>query len=257
MRLERKHRSTSEPSSIPPLPYFPNLRWALANNGAALVLVYLELYFPAPQDPKSLPPVVSLARLRRDLRMYDRTLRRYLSCIATRYESPAARRAAVMCGREFIRVDRRYGLGAIKCYSLTFAGSGLYTLRRNDLRLQSVLQAAGCVSALAQWLTKISGHEPIQPVGYDDDAIDRPPESRDRIAVFCAQIDDAIARRPEVVAAAVARSLNQISGFGDGRRIVKATDGRRRKGIKRQPWTAERRARFMTTMERKWGKNSV
>src|SRR6185437_948667 len=238
----------AESSAIPPLPYFPNLRRALASHGAALMLVYLELYCPAPQDSPDGPVLVDMERLRLDLCLNRWLAGRYFSFIGVRHVSEAARRAAAVAGREFLRLDHRMAAGQIKCYSLTPAGPGMHTLRRNYPRLRSLLSTTGCVAQLAAWpRVRPAGQFPIEAAFEDNSSI----EANRAFSVSRVDFSAAISRRPEVVAAEVARSLNRISGFGDRRRIVKATDGRRRKGIKRKPWTPERRAKYEATMARK------
>jgi len=67
-----------EPSTIPPVPYHPNLKLALNSVTASILLTYLETHHPAPPAApgrlSSLPVTIDLDQVAQDLQLSRRTL---------------------------------------------------------------------------------------------------------------------------------------------------------------------------------------
>jgi hypothetical protein len=66
------------PSGLQPLPFYPNLKRELRSVTGALVLTYLEIYYPPPQDASgallSAPVTLHLDQISEDLQISRRTL---------------------------------------------------------------------------------------------------------------------------------------------------------------------------------------
>lgn len=232
-----------ESSAMEPLPYFPNLRRALASHGAALLLIYFEVHFAPPQDSPDAPVLVSQRRVLVDLQLGEWVFRRYAAFIGTRFPSNAQRIVAARAGREFYRADKRV-CGTLKPYSLTAAGPGMFSLRRNHPRLCSLLDAAGISAA------QLGAFSAAATRSQGERETSTRHDGAQRVHVFGAQfssVADFAERSPEVAAAEVARSLSRISGLGDGRR----SDGLKRAPHKRAAWTPERRAKWERTIAAK------
>jgi hypothetical protein len=226
----------AESSVIAPLPYFPNLRRALASHGAALLLIYLELHFPAPQDSPDRPVRLETARVMLDLQLGLRLFQRYRTFISTSFTSETARIGAARAGREFYRPDQRVS-GSLKPYSVTTAGPGTLSLRRNYPRLRSLLDAAGVSQGEIRRFT--------------EQIAQRKRDEREPDLVLSAQFEEPLeviaGRSAESAALSVARKLADISGLGDGRRkrdLVRAPHNRR-------PWTEERRQKVADAWARR------
>jgi hypothetical protein len=112
----------SELSSFDRLDYCPNLKRELRSCQAAIIVSYLETYFPRPQDaqgrPSSAPVTLLLDRISRDLQISRRTLLVTLSILATWWGTEAERSAAARTGREFLNPAHSLH-GKLKPYSLT------------------------------------------------------------------------------------------------------------------------------------------
>ena len=138
------------PSTIGPLPYFPNLKGQLHGVTASLVLTYLEIHYPAPRDSNgtslAAPVTLNLDAVAADLQVSCRTLLVNLSVLCAWWPTEEARCRAARADREFFNPDHtRYGQW--KFYSAT--GSKTWRpgtnirLRRNFAHLAKLLQDAG------------------------------------------------------------------------------------------------------------------
>lgn len=130
--------------------YCPRLNLHLKSVIACLLVSYLEIHHPAPEDASgrvsSLPVIIDLDQISRDLHFSRRTLRLNFCQIAVWVRSEAERSRAARAGREFLKPSHtRYG--KIKLYSLVGRNSdsaGIrLQLRRNKPYLDSILEAAG------------------------------------------------------------------------------------------------------------------
>ena len=139
-----------EPSTIPPVPYHPNLKLALNSVTASILLTYLETHHPAPPAApgrlSSLPVIIDLDQVAQDLQVSRRTLRLTLSQLGVWVRSEDQRWRAHRAGREFLQPGHtRYG--TTKPYS--FVGRNADTrgirleLRRNRRYLDFLLKSAG------------------------------------------------------------------------------------------------------------------
>lgn len=218
-----------EPSAIPPLPFYPNLRRALRSHGAAVLLAYLECRYPAPQDDPNATVEIDFCRTLVDLQLSARAFYRYSSYLAARHPSPAARCAAQWAGREFTTTQRHHS-GTIKPYSFTRTQPGRISVRRCWPRLANLLIGCGITGKISE---QIGEHNPL---------------NFDRYREFCEQNAKSIVasrlESPEEAARAFGKRLHQFT-LGENRKIAFAH---------RRPWTLERRARFEATMNRKRGK---
>jgi hypothetical protein len=147
------------PSTIEPLPYFPNLHRCIHGVTASLLLTYLEIHHPAPRDTSnqryqrvtSLPVTLNLDAVAADLQVSRRTLCVNLSVLCTWWPTEMARLRAARCCREFLNPDHtRYGRS--KFYSATgsktWRPGTIIQLRRNFKSLSMLLRDAG-IAALA------------------------------------------------------------------------------------------------------------
>jgi len=142
------------PSTIEPLPYFPNLHRCIHGVTASLVLTYLEIHHPAPRDTSnqryqrvtSLPVTLNLDAVAADLQVSRRTLNVNLSVLCTWWPTEKARWLAARACREFLNPDHsRYGRW--KFYSATgsktWRPGTIIQLRRNFRHLNLLLRDAG------------------------------------------------------------------------------------------------------------------
>lgn len=137
------------PSSLPQLPYYPNLKRELRSVTGAIILTYLEIYYPPPQDESGsvLRASVSihLDRISEDLQISRRTLYTALCVLAARWRNEEARSAAGRTGREFLNPAHTIN-GRYKPYSITgaigYIPHTIVQLRRNFPLLKAVLQNA-------------------------------------------------------------------------------------------------------------------
>jgi hypothetical protein len=138
------------------LPYHPNLKRELRSVTGSLVLTYLEIYHPVPQDSSGTvlhaPVTLHLGQISEDLQISRRTLFTALCVLAARWESEEARARAARAGREFINPAHTRN-GQWKFYSVTgaigYVPSTIVQLRRNIPLIAAVLQKAG-ITSLAQ-----------------------------------------------------------------------------------------------------------
>ena len=142
------------PSTIEPLPYFPNLHRCIHGGTASLLLTYLEIHHPAPRDTSnqryqrvtSLPVTLNLDAVAADLQVSRRTLCVSLSVLCTWWPTEMARLRAARACREFLNPDHtRYGRW--KFYSATgsktWRPGTIIQLRRNFASLTNLLRDAG------------------------------------------------------------------------------------------------------------------
>src|SRR5271163_2928679 len=138
------------PSTIEPLPYFPNLHRCIHGVTASLVLTYLEIHHPAPRDSNgtilTTPVTLNLDAVAADLQVSRRTLNVSLSVLCTWWPTEIARLRAARACREFLNPDHsRYGRW--KFYSATgpktWRPGTVIQLRRNFGHLSRLLQDAG------------------------------------------------------------------------------------------------------------------
>src|ERR1035437_10097367 len=143
-------KASVPPSTIEPLPYFPNLKSQLRGVTASLVLTYLEIHHPAPRDSNgtilAAPVTLDLDAVAADLQVSRRTLCVTLSVLCTWWPTEKARSSAARAGREFLNPDHtRYGRW--KFYSATGSKTwrvgSVIRLRRNFAALACLLQEAG------------------------------------------------------------------------------------------------------------------
>jgi hypothetical protein len=138
------------PSTIGPLPYFPNLKGQLYGVTASLVLTYLEIHHPAPRDSNgtilTTPVTLNLDAVAGDLQVSRRTLLVTLSVLCAWWPTEEARSRATRAGREFINADHSQ-YGRIKFYSATgsktWRPGTIIRVRRNFAYLTRLLQDAG------------------------------------------------------------------------------------------------------------------
>jgi len=138
------------PSTIEPLPYFPNLHRCIYSVTASPVLTYLEIHYPAPRDSNdtilAAPVTLNLDVVAADLQVSRRTLCVNLSGLCTWWPTENARWNAARASREFLNPDHsRYGRW--KCYSATgpktWRPGTTIQLRRNFGHLCRLLKDAG------------------------------------------------------------------------------------------------------------------
>jgi hypothetical protein len=164
------------PSSLPPVPYHPNLKRELRSVTAAMVLTYLEIYYPAPQDASGAllrtPVTLHLDQISEDLQISRRTLFTALCVLAARWGSEEARGRAARAGREFLNPAHTRN-GQWKFYSVTgaigYVPSTIVQLRRNFPLLSALLQKAGITSFTQQESISIDHFKTL-----DDAAISAP-----------------------------------------------------------------------------------
>jgi hypothetical protein len=134
-------------SAIDPLPFFPNLARALRGPTNALVLTYLEMLHPAPQDlnGRIVGPSVALDcdQICEDLQISRRTLHIALSCLGTWWRTEEARGRAERVGRAFLNLQHSLH-GSVKFYSIVgpqgWRPGSIVIIKRNAAHLQSLLQ---------------------------------------------------------------------------------------------------------------------
>lgn len=138
------------PSTIEPLPYFPALKGQLCGVTASLVLTYLEIHHPAPQDSigaiLTTPVTLNLDAVATDLQVSRRTLLVTLSVLCAWWPTEEARCRAARASREFLNPDHtRYGRW--KFYSATgsktWRPGTIIQLRRNFGHLAVLFRDAG------------------------------------------------------------------------------------------------------------------
>ena len=138
------------PSTIGPLPYFPNLKGQLYGVTASLVLTYLEIHHPAPRGPDgailTTPVTLNLDAVAADLQVTRRTLLVNLSILCAWWPTEEGRCRAARASREFLNPDHiRYG--PWKFYSATgsktWRPGTIIQLRRNFAYLTWLLRQAG------------------------------------------------------------------------------------------------------------------
>lgn len=133
-------------SQIDPIPYYPNLHRQLHSLNATLLLTYLEIHYPAPQDDPEASVTIDADTITRDLQTARRTLLVSLSILSVFWRGEEARARGARANREFLQPDHSRH-GTTKPYSITgpktwkLPGTA-WTLRRNTLYLRHILQQA-------------------------------------------------------------------------------------------------------------------
>jgi hypothetical protein len=141
------------PSGLLPLHFYPNLKRELRSVTGALLLTYLEIHYPAPQDASGAvlraPVTLHLDQISEDLQISRRTLFTTLCVLAARWGSEEARGRAARAGREFLNPAHSTN-GRVKCYSVTgaigYIPHTIVQLRRNLPLISAMLQKAGITS---------------------------------------------------------------------------------------------------------------
>ncbi len=144
------------PSGLLPLPFYPNLKRELRSVTGALVLTYLEIYHPPPQDASGAllrePVTLHLDQISEDLQISRRTLFTALCVLAARWGSEEARARAARAGREFLNPAHTIN-GKFKFYSITgaigYIPHTIVQLHRNFSLISYTLKNAG-ITSLAQ-----------------------------------------------------------------------------------------------------------
>jgi hypothetical protein len=140
-----------EESTIDPLPLFPGIVRQLRGPTNAMVLTYLEMVHPAPQDSNgaylTLPVTIDCDCAARDLQISRRTLHIALHCLATWFLTEERRGRAERAGRAFIN-ESHSQQGTIKPYSIV--GPSVIRLphivlkiKRNWPRINAIFHTAG------------------------------------------------------------------------------------------------------------------
>jgi hypothetical protein len=223
----------TELSTIPPLPFWPSLKWTLRSHGAALLLIYLEVHFPASEASPSAPILVDVDRIQRDLRVCPKALWLASARIAARHPTTRRLEAARRTGREFY-TRTTMGAGALKPYSYVPITRHTWELRRNVPRLRQLLASCAIPWPIQQTAIcedRHAAHDGFHPFpsNFAVDSLDVGPAS----------------------GAELAREMSRsIAGLGDSRRKT----GLKRKPHTRSAWTDERRAKFMATVTEKYRK---
>ena len=143
--------------STDPIPYHAQLAKTLHGPTLALVLTYLEIHHPIPQDPtdgpqtlRNAPVTIDCDLVCADLGISRRTLHIALNCLGCWWKTEVDRVRGARAGREFLNPDHAgppKGHDPVKIYSVT--GSRAYafprtlTIRRNPSKLASTLQSSG------------------------------------------------------------------------------------------------------------------
>lgn len=161
-RVGRPRKEVIEKSERPkstlttPIPYYPALKIVTGTPLAAILMVYLEVHYPAPQDSSnqrlqrvtSLPVTLDSERICADLQVNRRTLVFTLSILSVWFSGEAQRMRAHGASREFIQPEHNTH-PKIKPYSVTgsrvFVRPFVIQLRRNMPRVQALLSAANLV----------------------------------------------------------------------------------------------------------------
>jgi hypothetical protein len=135
-------------SSIDPLPFFPNLARRLRGPTNAVVLTYLEILHPTPQDPNgdylNVPVGLDCDSAAEDLQISRRTLHIAFHCLASWFKEESERVRAERAGRAFINPAHSVN-GQIKFYSIV-GPSGWnpgqsVSIKRNHQALQAAFSA--------------------------------------------------------------------------------------------------------------------
>jgi hypothetical protein len=157
----------TEPSQIDPIPYYPNLHRQLHSFTASIILAYLEIHHPAPQDTPEAPVELDADAISRDIQIARRTLLVPLSMISVFWRSEEARARGARGNREFINLDHTRH-GTTKPYSITgyksLAPNTRWLLRRNYPFLRYLLQQADCHDAKLTLSVISVGGTPAQGV---------------------------------------------------------------------------------------------
>ena len=140
-----------ELSTIDPLPYFPNIVRQVRGPTNAMVLTYLEMIHPAPQDENEAildrAVTIDCDQACQDIQVSRRTLHVALRCLGAWYLTEDLRGRAERAGRVFINTDHSLN-GVIKCYSVVgskdfLAAHNRIAIKRNLPHLNALFDRAG------------------------------------------------------------------------------------------------------------------
>jgi hypothetical protein len=131
-----------EPSQIDPIPYYPNLHRQLHSFTASIILAYLEIHHPAPQDYPAAPVTVDPDIVSHNLQVGRRTLLTAFSVIGTWWKTEELRARGARANREFLNPLHSFH-GTTKPYSITGSKSWesriTWVIRRNRPYLDFLL----------------------------------------------------------------------------------------------------------------------
>jgi len=136
----------------PPIPYYASLCKVLGGATLALVVTYLEIHHPPPNDatrtpagPSSAPVFVGCDQICEAIGVNRRTLHIALYRMCVWWRNEEARSAALRSGREFLNADHSK-FGKVKPYSIVgsrqFTNPQTLTFRRNYGRINQILTQA-------------------------------------------------------------------------------------------------------------------
>lgn len=163
-----------EASAIDPLPYFPNIVRQVRGPTNAMVLTYLEMIYPAPQDANGAildrAVTIDCDQACQDIQVSRRTLHVALRCLGSWFLTEDARGLAERAGRAFINSDHSFQ-SSIKPFSVVGAKAyGLdhltLSIKRNFQRLNAIFSRAGL--DFLQYPT-FSTSSPVFPIAANDD----------------------------------------------------------------------------------------
>lgn len=146
----RKADAPTYSSTIDPLPAYPMLKAQLRSWAATLLMTYLEIHHPDPQDYSEAsapyPFTVSIETMCDAIQVHRRTLLVSLYVLCSRFPSEEAQRRAARASREFLNPLHSMN-GVVKHYSLVGPSSHrpgiVWTFRRNRAHLRSTMRKAG------------------------------------------------------------------------------------------------------------------
>jgi hypothetical protein len=142
-----------EPSTIDPLPYFPNIVRQVRGPTNAMVLTYLEMIHPCPQDANGAildrPVTVDCDQACQDIQISRRTLHVALRCLGAWFLTEDQRQRAERVARAFINENHSLH-GTVKFYSIVgpkefFAAGIRLSIKRNQPHLQTLFRRAGLI----------------------------------------------------------------------------------------------------------------
>ena len=205
-------------STLAPLPFYPNLRFALGSSLSALLLAHFERDYPE----TGAPVLVEFGRIQRAFRLRRPVLAMARANLCVWYPSIRSRLAAQRAQREFYGND-----GRLRPYSLACISHALCELRRHHGFLAALL---GGDHVLCQ------RREALKEAWT--------PEFGDRVSgqltpLLPLQIVESMPLGPEAAAGEMERKLRGLSAVGQDRRVVenrkKASAGGKARAKKLSP----------------------
>ena len=156
---------------LDPLPYFPAFAKQLRGPTNAMVLTYLEMCHPAPQDPNGAildrPVTIDCDAACERLQISRRTLHVALRCLGAWFLTEDARGRAERVARAFINADHsRYGM--VKFYSVVgsrhfFDPGRQLSIKRNFPHFNALFQRSGLAPQLSDVYSAVSCDSPNPP----------------------------------------------------------------------------------------------